>query len=147
MNCIDTLLPDVKIIEPQLFGDQRGFFMETYRSEEYARVGIPGPFVQDNHSGSRQGILRGEEREAMELYVAENPEIHPVVAGTGGVRKARWGRKGRGKRGGLRVIYFYRSVADVVYFLDIYAKAEKEDLTPADKQQLKELVNRLRRVQ
>jgi hypothetical protein len=92
-------------------------------------------------------VLRSEERDAMELHVAENPEIHPVVAGTGGVRKARWGRQGKGKRGGVRVIYFYRSAADVVYFLDIYAKAVKEDLTPADKQQLKELVNRLKGVQ
>ncbi len=92
-------------------------------------------------------ILRAEERNAMELHVADNPEIHPVVAGTGGVRKARWGRQGKGKRGGVRVIYFYRSTADVVYFLDLYAKAVKEDLTPTDKQQLKELVNRLRGVQ
>ena len=45
------------------------------------------------------------------------------------------------------MIYFYRSAADVVYFLDIYAKAVKEDLTPADKAQLKELVNRLKGVQ
>ena len=92
-------------------------------------------------------VLRAEERDAMELHVAENPEIHPVVAGTGGVRKARWGRQGKGKRGGVRVIYFYRSAADVVYFLDIYAKAAKEDLTPDDKQQLRELVNRLKGVQ
>ena len=70
-------------------------------------------------------ILPLDERDAMELHVAENPEIHPVVAGTGGVRKARWGRQGKGKRGGVRVIYFYRSAADVVYFLDIYAKAVK----------------------
>ena len=92
-------------------------------------------------------ILHTEERSAMELHVANNPEVHPVVAGTGGVRKARWGRQGRGKRGGVRVIYFYRSTADVVYFLDIYAKAAKEDLTPADKKQLKELVDRLKGVQ
>lgn len=59
-------------------------------------------------------ILRADERAAMELHVAENPEIHPVVTGTGGVRKARWGRHGKGKRGGVRVIYFYRSAADVV---------------------------------
>src|SRR5437016_4558111 len=91
--------------------------------------------------------LRPEERMAMELHVADNPEIHAIVAGTGGVRKARWGSRGKGKRGGVRVIYFYRSTADVVYFLDIYAKSEKEDLTPADKQQLKELVNHLRGVQ
>ena len=51
------------------------------------------------------------------------------------------------RENGLRVIYCYRSAADVVYFLDIYAKAAKEDLTPADKQQLKELANRLKGVQ
>ncbi len=91
--------------------------------------------------------LSPEERAAMELHVADRPQIHPIVAGTGGVRKARWGRSGKGKRGGVRVIYFYRSTSDVVYFLDIYAKSEKEDLTPADKRELKELVNRLRGVQ
>ncbi len=88
--------------------------------------------------------LRAEERLAMELYIADAPERHPVVPGTGGVRKARWGRHGKGKRGGVRVVYFYRATTDVVYFLDIYAKAEKENLTVADKYQLKQLVNRLR---
>lgn len=92
-------------------------------------------------------ILRPEERKAMELQIAGNPEIHPVVAGTGGVRKARWGRQGKGKRGGVRVIYFYWSTADVIYFLDTYAKAAKEDLTPADKRQLKELIDRLKGTQ
>lgn len=92
-------------------------------------------------------ILHEEERDAMESHLAGNPGIHPVVSGTGGVRKARWGRQGKGKRGGVRVIYFYRSAADVVYFLDIYAKAVKDDLTPADKQQLKQLVDRLKGVQ
>jgi hypothetical protein len=91
--------------------------------------------------------LRPEERQAMELHVADKPEIHPIVSGTGGVRKARWGRQGKGKRGGVRVIYFFRSTSDVVYFLDIYEKNEKEDLTPADKRELKELVSRLRGIQ
>ena len=92
-------------------------------------------------------ILPEEDRDAMELHVAENPEIHPIVQGTGGVRKARWGLPGRGKRGGIRVVYFYRSTAGVVYFLDAYAKSVKADLTSADKQLLKELVNRLKGVQ
>jgi mRNA-degrading endonuclease RelE of RelBE toxin-antitoxin system len=87
------------------------------------------------------------EKHVGKAHVADNPEIHPIVAGTGGVRKARWGRRGKGKRGGVRVIYFYRSVSNVVYFLDVYAKSEKEDLTPADKQELKALVNRLRGIQ
>lgn len=50
---------DILLIEPKLFGDERGFFMETYQAQRFAAAGIPQEFVQDNHSGSRQGILRG----------------------------------------------------------------------------------------
>ena len=59
MKFIPTSLKDVILIEPNVFGDARGFFMETFRSDEFAAAGIPTTFVQDNHSGSRQGILRG----------------------------------------------------------------------------------------
>lgn len=52
-------IPDVKIIEPRIFSDERGFFLETYHAQRYAEAGIPDKFVQDNHSGSRQGTLRG----------------------------------------------------------------------------------------
>ena len=51
--------PDAILIEPQVYGDQRGFFMETYQARIFAEQGIPAEFVQDNHSGSQQGILRG----------------------------------------------------------------------------------------
>ena len=54
-------------------------------------------------------VFRTEERNAMELHVTHHPEKHRVVAGPGGIRKARWGRQGKGKRGGAWVIYFYRS--------------------------------------
>ena len=54
-----TQIPDVLLIEPRVFGDERGFFMETYRSERFLAAGIPEAFVQDNHSGSRMGTLRG----------------------------------------------------------------------------------------
>jgi dTDP-4-dehydrorhamnose 3,5-epimerase len=54
-----TIIPDVLLIEPQVFGDKRGFFMETYREEELLKSGVDCHFVQDNHSGSRQGVLRG----------------------------------------------------------------------------------------
>jgi len=50
---------DVYQIEPKVFGDARGFFMETYQAELFAQAGITADFAQDNHSGSRQGILRG----------------------------------------------------------------------------------------
>ncbi|NOI77887.1 dTDP-4-dehydrorhamnose 3,5-epimerase [Vibrio coralliilyticus] len=62
MKVIDTKIPDVKIIEPQVFGDERGFFMETWQQkkfEELVTSGKPITFVQDNHSKSKKGILRG----------------------------------------------------------------------------------------
>ncbi|GAP11613.1 dTDP-4-dehydrorhamnose 3,5-epimerase [Bellilinea caldifistulae] len=52
-------IADVILIEPRLFGDQRGFFMETYQQKVFAEHGITAQFVQDNHSGSRRGTLRG----------------------------------------------------------------------------------------
>jgi dTDP-4-dehydrorhamnose 3,5-epimerase len=59
MTITPTGIADVLLIEPQVFGDERGFFMETYRASQLAEAGVHAPFVQDNHSGSRQGILRG----------------------------------------------------------------------------------------
>nr|WP_136251667.1 dTDP-4-dehydrorhamnose 3,5-epimerase [Ningiella ruwaisensis] len=59
MQLIDTKIPDVKIIEPKIFGDQRGFFMETFRDDWFREHCKDVGFVQDNHSKSKQGILRG----------------------------------------------------------------------------------------
>jgi len=54
-----TDLEDVYVIEPEVFGDQRGFFMETYNKEEFKKHGVNVDFVQDNHSKSKKGVLRG----------------------------------------------------------------------------------------
>lgn len=59
MKVTATVLPGVLIIEPQVFGDHRGFFKETFQVERYRDLGIELPFVQDNHSRSRRGVLRG----------------------------------------------------------------------------------------
>lgn len=59
MKFTPTSIPEMILIEPRVFGDDRGFFMETYRAELFAAAGLPVSFVQDNHSGSRQGTLRG----------------------------------------------------------------------------------------
>jgi dTDP-4-dehydrorhamnose 3,5-epimerase len=59
MNIIETRIPEVKILEPQVFGDERGFFMETWRDDWFNTEVCERRFVQDNHSKSRQGILRG----------------------------------------------------------------------------------------
>lgn len=55
----DTRLDAIKIIEPQVFTDQRGFFMEAYRADRYAELGLPGRFVQVNQSGSVRNVVRG----------------------------------------------------------------------------------------
>ena len=55
----ETALPGVLVIEPQRFEDHRGFFRETYHQRRYEALGLKRPFVQDNHSHSRQGTLRG----------------------------------------------------------------------------------------
>ena len=59
MQAISTAIPDVKIIEPKVFGDERGFFLETFRTDWFKKECADVDFVQDNHSKSSQGILRG----------------------------------------------------------------------------------------
>lgn len=60
MDIIDTKISDVKIIQPKVFGDERGFFLETFQKDRYLKMlKIEGDFVQDNHSRSSKGVLRG----------------------------------------------------------------------------------------
>lgn len=59
MNIIKTKIKDLLIIEPKVFGDDRGFFYETFQAERYKSAGIDADFVQDNRSRSSQGVLRG----------------------------------------------------------------------------------------
>ncbi|MFN0001820.1 MAG: dTDP-4-dehydrorhamnose 3,5-epimerase [Pseudohongiellaceae bacterium] len=68
MNFTKTEIPEVIIIEPKVHGDHRGFFMETFRQQEFEQAGISSNFVQDNHSKSTQGILRGLH------YQIQNPQ-------------------------------------------------------------------------
>ena len=79
----ETSLPGVLLIEPQVFNDARGFFLETFHHEKYAAVGIDAAFVQDNHSHSQRGTLRGlhyqlEHAQAKLVYVVTG-EIFDVA--------------------------------------------------------------------
>jgi dTDP-4-dehydrorhamnose 3,5-epimerase len=56
---ISTSLPGVVILEPRVFGDERGFFLESYNQKAFAEIGVAESFVQDNHSSSRKNVLRG----------------------------------------------------------------------------------------
>jgi len=59
LQLIPTTLKDVVILEPKVFGDERGFFLEAYNEATFKALGLPTRFMQDNHSGSRKGVLRG----------------------------------------------------------------------------------------
>jgi dTDP-4-dehydrorhamnose 3,5-epimerase len=59
MNLIETSIPGVLIVEPKVFGDERGYFLETWQRERYAKLGLPADLVQDNQAYSTRGILRG----------------------------------------------------------------------------------------
>ncbi|MBK7791877.1 MAG: dTDP-4-dehydrorhamnose 3,5-epimerase [Betaproteobacteria bacterium] len=59
MKVTPTSIPDVKLVEPRVFGDDRGFFFESWNARTLAAAGIDTAFVQDNHSRSRRGVLRG----------------------------------------------------------------------------------------
>jgi dTDP-4-dehydrorhamnose 3,5-epimerase len=59
MKVIPTAIPEVKLIEPNVFGDERGFFLESWNAREFAAADIPETFVQDNHSRSECNVLRG----------------------------------------------------------------------------------------
>jgi len=78
-----TSIPEVVIITPQVFGDDRGFFMETYQAQRFGAAGLPFIYVQDNHSGSQHGTLRGlhyqiRQPQGKVVHVLEG-EIYDVV--------------------------------------------------------------------
>ena len=72
--------------------------------------------------------LTDDEYAALEWALTLHPEAGAVIPGTGGVRKLRWNAQGRGKRGGLRVIYYWKNTAGEIWLLTIYDKAETENI-------------------
>ncbi len=89
-------------------------------------------------------LLSPDARMAAEAAIVARPDAWPLIQGTGGARKARIRLPGRGKSGGARVIYFFSATPALVAFLDIYAKGAKEDLTNADKQDIRVAINEIR---
>ena len=84
-------------------------------------------------------LFTPRERVTAELEIAVAPEVWPVIPGTGGCRKARAARGGKGKSGGARIVYYVIGRRGVLYLIDVYAKNTKEDLTDADKQEIRRL--------
>lgn len=86
-------------------------------------------------------LLTEEERRDIVDYLAANPKAGDIMEGTGGVRKLRWGRQGRGKSGGVRVIYYVHSELMPLYLLTLFAKNERANLTKAERNELAGLVD------
>jgi mRNA-degrading endonuclease RelE of RelBE toxin-antitoxin system len=85
-------------------------------------------------------LLSDEELNAMQWSLMANPESGDLIRGSGGLRKLRWAGSGRGKRGGLRVIYYWHVAGDVILLLLAYPKNELDDLTPAQLKILKSII-------
>jgi hypothetical protein len=84
------------------------------------------------------------ERAAFVDFIAANPQAGDVMQDTGGLRKVRWSREGSGKRGGVRVVYFYHDSAMPIYLLMVYAKARQETLSRDEKRRVRDLVTALK---
>ena len=85
-------------------------------------------------------LLDEDERNNLTFHLSIHPKSGAVMLGTGGVRKLRWARKGKGKRGGVRVIYFFYDEDIPLFLLTIFGKGEKENLSKAERNELAKLV-------
>jgi len=90
-----------------------------------------------------KSVLSSEEIKDLVDYLSDYPEAGDLITGTGGVRKLRWQRKGMGKRGGSRVIYFYYNDCIPLFLLTVYAKNQKSNLTESQKTELREILHEL----
>jgi len=87
-----------------------------------------------------QSLLEDDEYKSLQVALLLRPEQGAIIPGSGGLRKIRWASKGKGKRGGLRVIYYWDTKNEVFYMLLIYSKSKKDDLTPDQLLVLSQLV-------
>ena len=90
-------------------------------------------------------LMSEAERQKMEATIVADPGRAPLIRGTGGIRKFRWPGSGRGKRGGIRTIYFHHVGPEAIYMLTAYAKADRDDLTAADRKTLSRLVTAIKK--
>jgi len=104
---------------------------------------IEAPFFTE----ALPAYLGADDYRELQLHLARDPEAGDVVSGTGGFRKLRWPdrRRGKGKRGGLRVIYYYLASDAQVWLMTVYDKDEAADLSSAERRTLKTAIDEERR--
>jgi len=84
--------------------------------------------------------LKDDEYRELQSFLIKQPDAGDLIQGTGGLRKLRWNLNNKGKRGGIRVIYYWQIAADQIYFFTLYAKNEVSDLTEDQKKVLKQML-------
>ena len=117
MNC--TSLRELRIVFGMLF-------IETSEFTQH----LPSYLDDDSHA-------------ALQAFLAAHPDAGDVIRGSGGIRKLRWRAKGRGKRGGSRVIHYWLVAEEHIYLLTVYGKGVKDDLTPAERSAWRRVVEEI----
>lgn len=85
-------------------------------------------------------LLSDDEYRELQVSLVSRPDAGNIIPGSGGLRKVRWATQGKGKRGGLRVIYYWAVARQRLFMLFIYAKSDQDDLTPAQLRVLRDIV-------
>jgi mRNA-degrading endonuclease RelE of RelBE toxin-antitoxin system len=119
--------------------------LTDYTSLPYGEEVIAEIVSLSAYESQVSALLDEEERMAMEFFIACAPEDHPVIPGAGGFRKARWARRGKGKSGGFRVIYYFLAEPGRIFMTAIYAKSRKETLSGTDQNVLTRLAAEIKK--
>ncbi len=90
-----------------------------------------------------QSLLKEEEKLSIINYLAAHPQSGELMQGTGGIRKLRWSAQGKGKSGGVRVIYYYHNATIPLFLLTVFGKGEKANLSKAERNTLSKLTGLL----
>jgi hypothetical protein len=85
-------------------------------------------------------LLPDDNYAVLQLTLKGKPDLGDIIQGSGGIRKMRWNMPGRGKRGGVRVIYYWAVSKDLIYMLSIYAKNRKDDLSSQEIKAMRQIV-------
>lgn len=89
-----------------------------------------------------QELVSNEEYRLLQSHLVNRPDAGKIIPGSGGLRKLRWSASGHGKRGGIRVIYYWFVSKEIVLMLFAYPKGEQDDLTPDQLKQLKKIIEK-----
>jgi hypothetical protein len=88
-------------------------------------------------------FIDDENYSKLQISLAKKPDLGKIIPGGGGIRKLRWARSGKGKRGGLRIVYYWRRTGNQIWMLFVYPKNEQDGLDASELKELKQLVKHL----